>query len=105
MNIINLTPHAITYINNGTSEVFEPSGEIARVEQFLFSIPGCEKYNLKTTVPSCVVGLPKQDVNTVYIVSAMVREAEKERDDLWSPTSFIRDENGNIVGCEAFIVN
>ena len=105
MNIVNLTPHNVTYINeNGEKEVFEASGNIARVEQFLFSIPG-SKYNLKTTVPSCVVGLPATDVNTIYIVSAMVREAEKERDDLWSPTSFIRDEEGNIIGCEAFITN
>ena len=106
MNIINLTPHAITYINNnGEKQVFEASGSVARVEQFLFSIPGCGEYNLKTTVPSCTVGVPKKDQDTVYIVSAMVREAEPNRDDLWSPTSFIRDENGNIVGCEAFIVN
>ena len=105
MNIVNLTPHAVVFIHeNGEKETFEPSGEIARVEQFLFSLPGT-KYNLKTSVPDCVVGLPKKDVNTVFIVSSMVREAEKERDDLWSPTSFIRDEQGNIVGCEAFITN
>ena len=105
MNIINLTPHNVVYIgDDGTSKVFKASGDIARVEQFLFAIPGSE-YNLKTTVPSCVVGLPEKDVNTIYIVSAMVREAEPERDDLWSPTEYVRDNDGNIVGCSAFIVN
>ena len=105
MKIVNLTPHNVNYIHeDGTSEVFEASGDVARVEQFLFSIPG-SSYNLKTTVPSCVVGLPQKEQDTVYIVSAMVRESEPERDDLWSPCSFIRDENGNIIGCEAFIVN
>ena len=105
MNIVNLTPHNVTYINeNGEKEVFPASGEIARVEQFLFAVPH-SKYNLKTTVPDCVVGLPRRDVNTIYIVSSMVREAEKERDDLWSPCSFIRDEEGNIVACSAFITN
>ena len=105
MNIINLTPHAITFINeNNEKEVFEASGNIARVEQFVFSIPDT-KYNLKTTVPDCVVGLPRQDINCVYIVSAMVREAEKTREDLWSPAEFVRDEQGVIIGCTAFICN
>ena len=105
MNIVNLTPHSVVFIHeSGEKEVFAASGEIARVEQFLFSIPG-SKYNLKTTVPSCVVGLPATDVNTVFIVSSMVREAEPERDDLWSTAEFIRDDEGNIVGCTAFIVN
>ena len=105
MNIINLTPHTITFINeDNEKEVFEASGSIARVEQFMFSIPDT-KYNLKTTVPDCVVGLPRQDINTVYIVSAMVREAEKTRDDLWSPAEFVRDQQGNIIGCTAFICN
>ena len=105
MKIINLTPHAITFMHeDGTTEVFEASGEVARVEQFLFSIPDT-KYNLKSCVKGCVEGLPKQDINTVFIVSAMVREELPERDDLWSPTSFVRDEEGNIVGCTAFIQN
>ena len=105
MNIINLTPHAITFMHeDGTTEVFAASGDVARVEQFIFSLRDT-KYNLKTTVPSCVVGLPEKDVNTVYIVSAMVREAEPTRDDLWSPTSFVRDEEGRIIGCSAFIQN
>lgn len=105
MNIINLTPHAVTFVSeSGEKEVFEASGNIARVEQFMFSIPET-KYNLKTTVPDCVVGLPRMEVNTIYIVSAMVREAEKERDDLWSPAEFLRDDKGNIIGCSAFICN
>ena len=105
MKIINLTPHDITFINSeGEYETFVTSGEVARVEQFLFAIPDT-KYNLKSCVKGCVEGLPKQDINTVYIVSAMVREAEPDRDDLWSPTSFVRDEEGRIIGCTAFIQN
>ena len=105
MKIVNLTPHAVVFVHeSGEKEIFEPSGDVARVEQFLFSLPD-SKYNLKSCVPGCVVGLPRKDINTVFIVSAMVREAEPERDDLWSPTSFVRDEEGNIIGCEAFITN
>ena len=106
MKIINLTPHDIVFVNeeNDESIVFEASGEIARVEQFLFSIEG-SKYNLKSCITGCVEGLPAKDVDTVYIVSSMVREELPDRDDLWSPTSFVRDEEGRIIGCTAFIVN
>lgn len=106
MQVVNLTPHDVVFVDeeNGESQVFMASGEVARVEQFLFSIEG-SKYNLKSCVTGCVEGLPAKDKDTVYIVSSMVREELPERDDLWSPTSFIRDESGNIVGCTAFIVN
>ena len=106
MKIVNLTPHDVVFVNeeDGKSETFKASGNVARVEQFLFNIPG-SKYNLKSMVKGYVVDLPDEDKNTVYIVSTMVREELKDREDLWSPTSFIRDEEGNIVGCTAFIVN
>lgn len=105
MKIINLTPHDVTFINeDGESETFMASGEVARVEQFLFSIEG-SKYNLKSCITGCVEGLPAVDKDTMYIVSSMVREELPEREDLWSPTSFVRDEEGRIVGCTAFIVN
>ena len=106
MKIINLTPHDIVFVNeeNGETEVFKASGDVARVEQFLFNIPG-SRYNLKSMVKGYVVDLPEEDKNTVYIVSSMVREELPDRDDLWSPTSFIRDEEGKILGCTAFIQN
>ena len=105
MEIINLTPHDVLFIHeDGTHEVFESSGCVARVEQFLFAIED-SKYNLKSCIKGCVEGLPDKNCNKVYIVSTMVREELPERDDLWSPTSFVRDEEGNIIGCTSFIVN
>lgn len=105
MKIINLTPHDVVFVNeNDESTVFEASGNVARVEQFLFSIEG-SKYNLKSCIKGCVEGLPAEDIDTVYIVSSMVREELPERDDLWSPTSFVRDGEGKIAWCTAFIVN
>ena len=104
MKIINLTPHDITYQNeNGEKEVFKASGNVARVEQFLFDIGGGGKYNLKSSVTGCVEGLPKESNDTVYIVSNMVMTECKDREDLWVPTSFIRDEEGRIIACTAFI--
>lgn len=105
MKIVNLTPHDIVFVNeNDESMIFKASGKIARVEQFLFSIEG-SKYNLKSSITGCVEGLPSKDADTVYIVSNMVRQELPERDDLWSPTSFVRDSEGNIAWCTAFIVN
>ena len=104
MKIINLTPHDIVYQNEeGEQEVFKASGKVARVEQFLFDIGGGGKYNLKSSVTGCVEGIPAESNDTVYIVSNMVREELKDREDLWSPTSFIRDDEGRIVACTAFI--
>lgn len=108
MQIINLTPHDIVYQDeNGDLEVFKASGNVARIEMEEWAFPSEDgKYNLITNTQGDVSGLPEPEVaGVVYIVSAMVRAACPDRADLWSPTSFLRDEAGNIIACTAFISN
>jgi hypothetical protein len=52
-----------------------------------------------------IVGLPEPKDGTVYIVSAMVREAARDRIDVFSPGSLIRDDAGNVVGCDGLDCN
>lgn len=48
-----------------------------------------------------IVGLPDPDDNIVLIVSRAVADAAPpNRGDLMSPGRLIRDEDGNVVGCD-----
>lgn len=109
MTIINLTPHIIS-VNN----IFiAPSGEIARVT----SVPGKSgeiwieglgviPFTNPATFGS-VEGLPKSKQGVVYIVSSLVATQCKYRDDVFSPdtspSSAIRNNDGQIIGVKALV--
>lgn len=48
-----------------------------------------------------VEGLPEPKENTLYIVSALVAGACKNRDDLVVPNDTVRDDQGRIIGCRS----
>lgn len=103
MNIINLTPHAITIIaEDGTKTEFAPSGVIARVAQIREQVGTLNGFPLYRNSFGEVVGLPEAKADTVYIVSALVAQAAKDRDDLVIVDNTIRDENGRIIGARGF---
>ena len=52
-----------------------------------------------------VSNLPEPKDGVLYIVSAAVRTALPERNDLASPAHLVRDEEGRIIGCLAFEIN
>lgn len=102
MNFINLTPHAIV-MNDG--RVFEPSGVIPRVQQFMSDFDGngiaIQSFGEVENMP-----LPKAD--TICIVSAMVLSAiGKDRQDVVAPATnhhkTIRNEKGHIVSVPGFV--
>ena len=99
MTIINLTPHAITFLdgNNSVLKVVEPSGTIARAAQtreLVGNIDGHCRYGE-------VTGLPEAQPETIYIVSALTAQACPERSDVYIVDDAVRDENGRIIGCRA----
>ena len=105
MRLINLTPHAVTLIaSNGSQVIVQPSGSIARcatTEKVVgevvvdgLTIP------LVETQFGAVEGLPEQEEGTMYLVSALVKEAAN-RKDLVSPGSQVRNDKGQVVGCES----
>lgn len=96
---INLTPHAI-HLNSG--EIFEPSGDIARVSaNYSGFVDGvCQQ------VFGEVTGLPEPVEGVKYIVSALVLAAS-DRDDLVAPATghpeCRRDEQGRIISVPGFV--
>jgi len=103
MKIINLTPHAITT----AGLVIPTSGDIARV-----SVTRTQRGNINgipVFVPTFgdVTGLPDPSLDTVYLVSAMVRShpAVSSRADVCSPGALVRDDAGNIIGCDGLDFN
>jgi len=51
------------------------------------------------------IKLPQSEENTFYIVSVLIRQAFPERKDLVSPGKLVRNNSGEVIGCENFIVN
>lgn len=104
---LNLTPHAL-YVKTVDGEyiTIPPSGDVARViydrlppEQT--NIAGHEIAVAVAGSPREIVGLPDPEEGVVLIVAkAVVDASPRHRGDLMSPGRLIRDEDGNVVGCD-----
>jgi hypothetical protein len=105
MEFINLTPHAITVEGIGT---IEPSGTVARV-----NVTACPRISVggvrvMKNVFGNVSGLPAPQLNTVYIVSAMVLNAIGIRagSDVFAPDTgadAVRNDKGHIVAVKGLV--
>lgn len=106
VSVVNLTPHAINlHRQDGSITVFEPSGKVARVDARRFqrgALCGAPVYQVEY---GQITDLPDPtSINTIYIVSRIVREAARDRGDLVVPDDLVRDANGAVIGCRAFSV-
>lgn len=102
-NFINVTPHAIT-LNNGV--VFPTSGTVARVSN-TFGNPDDD--NVMNISYGNIEELPEPADSTLYIVSALVLSAAKEkgRTDCVAPATghpdCVRSDKGFIVSVPGFV--
>jgi len=107
--IINCTPHAIV-LNDGRT--FPVSGNVARVSMapsFVGVIDGILTYRNEA---GPITGLPAPVEGNIFIVSAMVLDANsrclRPRTDLVAPStgnsSTVRNEAGHIVSVEGFVI-
>jgi hypothetical protein len=106
--IINLTPHAVTLFTKSdlsSKREFQSSGKVARCKQTNESVGQINDINLTKTVFGEIEDLPDPQENTFYIVSRIVREAAKERNDLLVPNEIVRNDDNQIIGCLSFAVN
>lgn len=113
MEVINLTPHNITLVYEGGNAFIPASGKVCRVLTQTYDSHNIVLLNgmaipvVKTRFGE-IEGLPPKQNGKVYIVSQIVRSAltakGEDRPDVVVPTDFIRDENGNIIGCRKFSV-
>ena len=104
VKFVNLTPHTVTVFHNSGEKLgeFLPSGQVARVsvtKELVGEINGIPIYN---AVKGEVIGFPEEEENTVYIVSAMVREAIYGKPHVVSPGDLVRNKEGQPIGCLGF---
>jgi len=108
MELINLTPHEIKIVGEDgeVKAVIPPSGKVARVKTKQTVVGFVDDIPIVKTTFGDVEGLPEPQPNTVYIVSSLVAQAIKGRDDIvapdTSPNGVVRDNEGRIVGVKRF---
>ena len=97
--LVNMTPHALNIIvDDDTTVTVAPSGVV----------PVKVADGIVTTKLGDVEGLPEVIPGKLLIVSALVKSAASNRDDLvgpdTSPTGAIRDDLGRIIGVRGITV-
>ena len=95
-SIVNLTPHTINI--NGVDIA---SSGLARVATMTTQIGIVNGIPINHVVMGNVTGLPDPQQDTVFIVSRIVADAVKDRQDVLIVDKTIRDADGKITGCSA----
>jgi hypothetical protein len=105
MQLINLTPHALTIeALDGSTLTLPPSGTVARLRvdrqtRTPLEVDGrsvglsCPTLRGPVNLPD-----PEQAPGTIYVVSTLVADAVK-RPDVMSPGELLRDDEGRPLRC------
>ena len=103
MEIINLTPHAITFVDGEGKPILvvEPSGQLARVTTKIEVTGDIDGIPTTETVFGEVEGLPEKKDGVIFVVSSLVAQRCTDRDDVFIPNESVRDEKGRIIGCKS----
>lgn len=104
MKLVNLTPHDIVITDGPT---FKPSGKVARVDAIQKDAGSINGIPVKTQIFGDIVDLPEPQDDTVFIVSAIVLAAAKDkyRTDVVAPdtSNAVRNDKGHIVSVPGFV--
>lgn len=101
MELVNCTPHAITFVD-GAGKIIHTipaSGVVPRVSTAVSVVGDIDGIPDEITTYGEAEGLPDPAPGTVYIVSALVAQAARGREDLRVPGRQVRDANGRVIGC------
>lgn len=102
VNLINLTPHTVNIVTStGEPVVTLPSEGLVRCSQIDVPTGTVAGITITSTTYGEVEGLPEPAPNTYYIVSRLVLTACPDRTDLLVPNQVVRNEHGQIVGCQS----
>lgn len=94
---VNLTPHLI----NLQGRIY-PSQGVARCDVTSYLESTIDGIPVNRKQYGQVQGLPEPQGGVYYMVSTIVATAlHGTRDDLLVPDELVRDESGNIIGCNA----
>lgn len=104
--LINLTPHVINLIPVDSKLIaIEPSGIVARCSVQRAHVSDLEvegtKIPVNRTSFGAVEGLPAPEAGRGFIVSSLVAQAARGRDDLFVVDDTVRDDKGRIMGARA----
>jgi hypothetical protein len=103
MNIINLTPHAVTvFCGEDEQFVFPAAAAAARVEMNREPAGDVNSIPVSRVVVGEVYGLPEPVEGTCFVVSRVVAEACPSRHDIIVTDGAVRDKEGRVVGCTGF---
>ena len=102
-NIVNLTPHSITFVDGAGNTVLtvEPSGQVARCSVVREKVGMIGGIPVNKSQFGNVENLPEPQEGTIFIVSALTAQAVPEREDVFITDDAVRDEQGRIIGCRA----
>lgn len=103
MKIVNLTPHALNFLDAENHVALNvPSSGVARAAQRRESIGIIDADGVTLPVARSVFGavdgLPAPEAGTIYVVSAITAQAVPKREDVFIVDDSVRDENGRIIG-------
>jgi hypothetical protein len=102
-NIINLTPHSITFVDDAGNTVLtiKPSGQVARCSVTREKVGTIAGIPVNRSRFGKVENLPEPQEGTIYIVSSLTAQAVPDRKDVFITDDAVRDEQGRIIGCRA----
>lgn len=95
--IVNLTPHAITFVREDGNVVI-PSSGIARAATTREIVGEIDGLPVARIVYGEVTGLPEPVEGTIYVVSQITAAAVPDRADVFIVDGTVRDSEGRIVG-------
>lgn len=104
--LVNLTPHAISiYANGVVAQTVPASGQVARLS--VVTEKGRDLFTAESAVgiPTSVShygepeNIPAPENNVVFIVSQLVKAAFPARTDLATPGPLVRNDKGEVIGC------
>ena len=103
MQIINLTPHAINFLDSNNHPILtvEPSGTVARAKQTRTLCGTIAGIPVNQCAYGTVQGLPEPAKETIYIVSSITAQACPEREDVYIVDDSVRGDDGRIIGVRA----
>ena len=108
MSVINLTPHAITFIHEDQSETILQSQGVARAASSTEYVGQLEGFRLTRTTFGEPVNLPDYSEGTYYVVSVATANAARAYgrrvDDLLLTNEAVRNADGSIRGCKSFAI-
>lgn len=100
MTFVNLTPHEVTILRQNEDPLVLPSEGIARLKEQQTLVKIENNVKIFKTEYLETENLPKEQENTIYIVSMLVAQQNSNRKDITYPAKLIRDDKGVVIGCE-----